>query len=105
MYQERPPGTLLGMLLLMFVVIGLVVFGWIGWVTLYGVDRGQKRSEANADQILDTAFDGREDVTFPINMQSVKYETVITGAKKRGYKLAHQADGPHGPRTLIFEKV
>lgn len=81
------------------------MFGLFGMLILGMVNRGQKKSEANAEQILNDAFDGSPDVTFKINMQTLKYETVIAGAKQRGYKLAHQADNQYGPHTLIFEKV
>lgn len=91
--------------MLMFIVFGLMLLGLFGFVVLAGVNRGQKKSEANAEQILDDAFDGSSNVTFKINMQTVKYETVIVGAKDRGYKLIHQADNQYGPHTLIFEKV
>lgn len=87
------------------VLIAIALFGLVGFFVLRGINKGQKNSEANAEQILDTAFDGSPDVTFKINMQSVKYETVVLGAKKRGYKLAHQAENEHGPHTLIFEKA
>lgn len=86
-------------------LIGLALFGLFGFLVLRGVSKGQKNSEANAEQILNAAFNGSPNVTFKINMQSVKYETVILGAKKRGYKLVHQADNQYGPHTLIFEKV
>lgn len=86
-------------------LIGVALFGLFGFLVLGGVSKGQKKSESNADQTLDAAFNGAPDVTFKINMQSVKYETVILGAKKRGYKLVHQADNQYGPHTLIFEKV
>lgn len=86
-------------------LIGLALFGLFGFLLLGGVNKGQKKSEANAEQILNAAFNGAPNVTFKITMQSVKYETVILGAKKRGYKLIHQADNQYGPHTLIFEKV
>ena len=92
-------------IIVLLVLAALIGFGWFGFALLGHVDRGQKKSEANADQILDDAFDGSENVTFTINMQSVKYETVIVGAKARGYKLIHQADNQYGPHTLIFEKA
>lgn len=92
----------------LLILLGLVLIAGFGWVMLGGValvNRGQKKSEANAEQILDDAFNGANTVTFKINMQSVKYETVIIGARARGYKLIHQADNQYGPHTLIFEKA
>jgi len=91
---------------LVFVVIAVIAaFGWIVLGGALLVGKGQKKSEANAEAILDAAFDGSPDVTFKINMQSVKYETVIVGAKRRGYRLVHQAENQYGPHTLIFEKA
>ena len=90
------------------VLLVLVLIAGFGWLMLGGValvNKGQKKAEANSKQILDEAFDGSPNVTFKIHMQSVKYETVIIGAKARGYKLMHQADNQYGPHTLIFEKV
>lgn len=105
MYQRTKPGTLRCMMLLLLVVGGLIVLGIAGAIILTGVGRSQKNAEANADQILDETFDGSPDVTVTVNMSTLKYETFITGAKQRGYKLAHQADNQYGPHTLIFEKA
>lgn len=91
--------------MVVLILLGLMMFGFFGFLVLAGVNRGQKKSEANAEQILDDAFDGTPHVTFKINMQTVKYETAIIGAQTRGYKLIHQADNQYGPHTLIFEKA
>ncbi|MFA5901635.1 MAG: hypothetical protein WC829_21255 [Hyphomicrobium sp.] len=88
-----------------FILFALALFGLFGFLLLRSVSKGQKESEANSEQILNRTFNGSQDVTFKINAQSVKYETVIIGAKKRGYKLVHQAENQYGPHTLIFEKV
>ena len=90
------------------VLLGLLLlagFGIFGFWLLFRVERDQKKAEANADSALDALFDGRSDVTFSGHMRSLKYETVIVGAKERGYKLAQQAGNPKGALTLIFEKV
>ncbi|GAA1323743.1 hypothetical protein ACFSWE_09570 [Leucobacter albus] len=87
------------------VLLGLAAFGLFGFFVLLGTNKSQKSAEANSAQILDKAFNGEPTVTFKINMQSLKYETVVIGAKERGYKLEHQADGKYGPHTLIFEKL
>lgn len=86
-------------------LIGLSAFGFFGFVMLRGLSKAQAGAEAKAEQTLDEAFDGSENVTFAINVQSPKYETVVLGAKARGYKLIHQADNTYGPHTLIFEKM
>lgn len=89
----------------MLVLIALAAFGFFGFLLLWRTEARQKKSEKNAEQILDEAFDGREDVTFTINFTTLKYGDVVTGAKQRGYRLAHQAENQYGPHTLIFEKV
>jgi len=91
--------------IILLLLFGLALFGVMGFLLLGTVSRGAKRSERHAEQILDQAFDGREDVSFPINMQSVKHETVIVGAKARGYKLVHESSNQYGPTMLMFEKV
>lgn len=82
----------------------LAGFIWIVWAGVFKVDRDQSRAEGNAATILDAAFDGRQDVTFTVHMRTLKYETVVLGAKQRGYRLVHQAENQYGPHTLIFEK-
>lgn len=96
------------MIILVLVLFGLVVFGVGAFLVLGGVlkiERDQNKAEKDSARILDATFDGREDVTFVAHMRTLKYETVILGAKERGYKLTHQSDGQHGPMTLIFGKV
>lgn len=93
------------MMLLVLVVVALIVLGVLGALLLGSVGASQRKAEANAEQILDASFDGSPDVTVTVNMSTLKYETVMLGAKQRGYKLAHQADNKYGPHTLIFEKV
>lgn len=97
----------------MLLIIGIAVlvlgfFGVIFWIAVgwnASIERKQKSAEARAGQILDETFDGREDVTFQINWTTLKYETVILGAKQRGYALSHQAGDPNGAMTLVFEKT
>lgn len=96
-YSER--------VIIVLVLVVLALLGAGGFVVLGYVSRKQKHAEQNADQFLDETFNGRTDVTVKINMQTAKYETVVSGAKARGYKLTHQADNQYGPHTLMFEKV
>ena len=80
---------------------GAVVFFVFGG--LFKVESDQKKAEGDAERILDAAFDGRPNVTFNTHMRTLKYETVILGAKGRGYKLTHQVGNQYG--TLMFEKT
>lgn len=95
---------------MIFVLIlgGLVVLGVFVFLVFGGVlkvEHDQNKAESQAAEILDDAFDGRPNVTYTINLRSLKYDTVVIGAKERGYSLAHQADSPGGVHTLIFEKA
>lgn len=86
-------------------LLGVAAFGLLGIIVIGQANKGQKTAESQSEQILDATFDGRPDVTFTVNMRTLKYETVVLGAKQRGYKLVHQADNNYGPHTLIFEKI
>ena len=55
--------------------------------------KNAKQAEANAPAILDATFDGTENVVFKINMQTLKYETVVIREKDRGYRLLSEANG------------
>jgi len=103
--KRGPGGYDQNMLIVIVLLLALMVFGLLGVFLLASTSTRQKRAERDAGSILDTAFDGREDVTFKVNMASLKYETVIAGAKARGYKLVHQAENQYGPHTLVFERV
>lgn len=91
--------------LILFGLLGLAVVVALIFFGVFKVERDQKKAEANAEVSLDALFDGRPDVTFSGHMRSMKYETVITGAKARGYKLEHQGGDPKGAFTLIFTKA
>lgn len=95
-------------MLLLVIVVGLAALaalGLIGFVVLSSTSRAQRKAEQSAESLLDEAFDGRPSVTYKVNMTTMKYETVISGAEARGYRLAHQADNQYGPHTLMFQKA
>jgi len=95
-------------MILAVVVLAVLLFGGfslIVWAGVFKVGHDQSVAEKNSVAILDETFDGRPDVTFKLNMRTLKYETVIAGAKARGYKVAHEAGNPNGAMTLMFEKV
>lgn len=96
---------------LIFIVVlvigGMIFAAWAGFgLFLYG-NRTRKKAEANAPAILDKAFDGRSDVVFKVNLETPSYETVVIGAKQRGYRLVSETNNtPSGEaKTLIFEKA
>ena len=93
--------------LAVLVIGGMMLAGWLGFGLFALGQHTRKKAEANAPAILDKAFDGRADVVFKVNLESPSFETVVLGAKERGYKLDNQTnDLPDGSaKTLIFEKV
>jgi hypothetical protein len=96
--------------LIFIVVVVILMFclaGWLGLALYLAGNRSQKKAEENAPDILDRAFTGAEDVVFKINMESPKYETVVLGAKARGYRLANETNdtASGNAKTLIFERV
>lgn len=96
--------------LVVFVILFFVVVyglaGWLGFGLFVSETNKQKKAEENAPAILDEAFVG-DDVVFKINCVSPKYETVVLGAKARGYRLLNEtATSSSGlDKTLIFEKA
>lgn len=102
----------------MGILIGIVVVVILGMILIYGLggmlaiglvvggNKIQKKAEANAPGILDRAFVG-DDVVFKVNLESPKYETVVLGAKARGYRLMNETNNTASgsAKTLIFERV
>ncbi|NUU30834.1 hypothetical protein [Arthrobacter sp. C9C5] len=101
-------GILIGIVVLF--VVGLVfvygVAGWLGFGLYLSESKAHQKAEESAPAILDEAFVG-DDVVFKINPRSPKYETVVLGAKSRGYRLMNETQDTAGgsARTLIFEKA
>lgn len=93
------------MLIVVLIIGAVAVFGIVGWLLIFKTENDQTRAESNAAEILDTAFDGSPSVVFKTHMRTLKHETVMLGAKERGYVLTNQTLGEHGYGTLIFEKT
>lgn len=93
--------------LVLALIVGAVLAGWLGFALFVGGERSRAKAEENAPAILDEAFDGRADVVFKVNMETPSFETVMLGAKERGYRLESQTnDTANGAaKTLIFERV
>jgi len=92
--------------ILVLLIGGLMLAGWLGFGLFLHGERTRKRAEAEAPGILDAAFDGRADVVFKVNLETPSYETVVLGAKHRGYALTHEKDDSDLgiAKTLIFER-
>lgn len=93
--------------LVVLLVIGVCVAGWAAIGLIAHGGRTRKKAEERAPEILDAAFDGRPDVVFKVNLETPSYETVLLGAKARGYRLEHETDdAPNGmAKTLIFSRA
>lgn len=94
-------------IVLLIVVVGLVVAGALGIGLFSYGERARAKAEDRAPAILDSVFDGSDDVVYKVNMESVSYETAVLGAKERGYRLVAQSDDVEGgaAKTLIFERT
>ncbi len=100
-------------LLLLLVVGGFIAFGWVAIVGTAGLGALERRSraqaEARADEILDAAFEGQDEVVFKVNFETPALETVLVGAQRRGYDLVHERDTVPGvsseAKTLLFRRV
>lgn len=81
--------------------------GWLAIALISYSSRARKKAEANAPSILDAAFAGQDDVVFKINWESPSYETVLIGAKQRGYTLWKETSETTDAsiKTLIFQRV
>ena len=91
-------------LVIVLVIAVIAALGFFGFLLLGGAERKQRKAEANAAQILDTAFDGRPDVSVNVSMVGLKYDTYVIGAKQRGYRIL--SDGrTNGYGPVIFEKA
>lgn len=91
--------------LILFGLLGLGALIALIFVGVIKTDRDRKKAETNSQEALDALFNGKPDVTFTGNMRTMRYETVILGAKERGYTLTTQGGDPKGAFTLLFEKA
>lgn len=97
----------MGLLILLVILIlgSVAIFPFLVGGVAVAARNGEKSAKANAPTILDSSFDGRDDVVFKITMASLPFEDVVIGAKERGYRLASQSsDDRWGGKTLIFER-
>lgn len=87
-------------------VLAVLGFGLFFVLGVFGVFRVAKRNSDRGEQELDVLFDGSDDVSFQITLVSLPFDRVVSGAKARGYRLAHQsAADKYGTQTLMFERT
>lgn len=94
---------------LLFVVVGLVILGFIlfglfGTAFIgYAASKDQAAKES-APTILDNTFNGAPHVSYQTGIGRLSYEDVVIGATYRGYELTNQANiGNY--QTLVFTRV
>lgn len=81
------------------------VAAWLGFGLFVSGEKQTARDEARADEILDEFFDGRRTVVHTPSVSKLKFETLVSGADARGYKLTH-TEGKHElGREYVFERV
>ena len=92
------------LIVVVFVFVGAIALALPLGIALLGrEERMQKRSEEQAPELLDAAFDGDETVVLDVTARSMRYETVMRGAIERGYRLLNEsADVSTHTRTLVF---
>ena len=91
---------------LIVLVIGLMIFGVGGFVFFGLLNAEDKKTQKNADSILDKTFDGSDTATYKVSsVGGLQFDQVLEGAEKRGYDLhAQNQDNPH-LTTLVFKKA
>lgn len=91
------------MLILLF-VFALMALGVLGVAVIVSAGRQQKRAEGQAPELLDDLFDGDDQVVFRETYVSLSSDTVIAGAKSRGYRVADISTRDGNLSTIVFEK-
>lgn len=91
--------------LVVLVLIGVIVIpalGFIGAVGLMGhEEKKRKEAIAQAPAILEEAFAG-ETAICKTGPDTLPYETFVTAAVERGYKLVSENAEPGNRKTLVF---
>lgn len=91
--------------LVIFVIAGLVLAGFLGFGLFAFTQNSRKKANARAHEFFGD-FDGRELVQFRVNMETPDAQTMIAGAHERGYTLTSRAElSPSGEASdLVFER-
>lgn len=91
-------------MLVVLIVLFVMLIGIAGIVLLTSASKAQRKAENSSERILDETFDGRDHVTYTVNMRSLKYGTVVSGARERGYTLVSQDNNQYGAGELVFAR-
>lgn len=94
------------MVFITFLVLGLMAFGFFGFVFMGSMSNANKKVQQNAEQILDDTFDGKETAVYKVTSigGTLKFEQVLAGAEQRGYRLHAQNQDTEHLTTLVFKK-
>lgn len=66
----------------------------------------EKKTQKNAEQVLDQTFNGTETATYRISAKGgLTFDQVLTGAEDRGYDLHAQNKDTSKVSTLVFKKT
>lgn len=93
--------------MLIVLIVGLMLFGFVGFIFIGMMDNADKKVQQNADKILDNTFDGSETATYKVVGfgGTLKFEQVLKGAEQRGYELHAQNQDNENLTTLVFKKA
>lgn len=64
------------------------------------------RTQKNAEQILDSAFNGKLSATYRVSSKAgLRFEQVLAGAERRGYTLQAQDKESKKVTVMVFKKT
>ena len=88
------------------VIIALVLFIVFGFFYLGVRKFFQTKTQKNAEQIFNQKFNGSSTTTYRHHVASgLRFDQVLQGAEKRGYKLQTQHKDSKKVTTLVFKRA
>lgn len=90
--------------LIALVVIGLMAFGFFGFLFLGWASSKDAGALEREPEILNRAFDGEPVVTYRTGIGALPTDRVVWAAHSRGYRLSHETS-EGGAKMLVFDLV
>ena len=88
------------------IIIALVLFIVFGFFYLGVRKFSQTKTQKNAEQIFNQKFNGSSTAAYRFHVAGgLRFEQVLKGAEKRGYKLQAQHKDSKKVTTLVFKKA
>ena len=88
------------------VVLGLIFGAGAAIFMLVAAGGARKANAENAEQRMDTLFDGSPQVIYKDALRAgLPLDTLITGANRRGYRFVSTIDDSKYMKSHIFERV